>query len=301
MIQIFQNKSLDKDRMNTIENWFRDKITLILKSNNYDKKKRLNKILDSYGIDLYNDIILAKFDKLLEKKEFIEKNINYSEICYKKDKSKKRKIAKMFFCKCYEKFRKEYGAELCQQLQISVCPYCNRNFINSYIIDDDIKTSAEFDHFFSKSKYPIFAISLYNLIPCCHDCNHTKGKEEFNISPYDKKYTTNNSLTFSFKPIENDEIKITIKPLIDKKNDDIKKLNLESKYQIHSQYVKEIIAKIHNYTPAYFNQPILRELNITDEELFIGNYLSEENYYKRPLSKLTHDINEEIKNYMKKE
>ena len=38
----------------------------------------------------------------------------------------------------------------------------------------------QFDHWFPKKKYPLLAISFYNLIPCCTYCNSSvKGDIEF--------------------------------------------------------------------------------------------------------------------------
>ncbi len=39
--------------------------------------------------------------------------------------------------------------------------------------------SSELDHFLPKSKYPLFAVSPYNLIPCCKDCNTAKSSYPF--------------------------------------------------------------------------------------------------------------------------
>ena len=47
---------------------------------------------------------------------------------------------------------------------------------------------CQFDHFYNKSKYPLLAISFYNLVPVCGTCNHTKGKNDVDYSPHDKKY-----------------------------------------------------------------------------------------------------------------
>lgn len=42
--------------------------------------------------------------------------------------------------------------------------------------------------FFSRSKYPVFAVSLYNLVPACGNCNRIKsgGSKAF-ASPFDEK------------------------------------------------------------------------------------------------------------------
>ena len=44
-----------------------------------------------------------------------------------------------------------------EELQVTVCPYCNRNFVNSTYK----RTMCDLEHFFDKAKYPIFAVSFY--------------------------------------------------------------------------------------------------------------------------------------------
>lgn len=68
---------------------------------------------------------------------------------------------------------------------ITVCPYCNRNFIN---VTEEANTS-QLDHFFPKNEYPLFALCFYNLIPSCYGCNNKKSTSKFYISPYDESIT----------------------------------------------------------------------------------------------------------------
>jgi len=59
---------------------------------------------------------------------------------------------------------KPYNAyELIKKLNLSVCPYCNRNTI--YNLKNNTKRTSELDHFYPQSKYPYFALSFYNLVP----------------------------------------------------------------------------------------------------------------------------------------
>ena len=37
---------------------------------------------------------------------------------------------------------------------------------------------AQLDHFFPRDSFPIFAVSLYNLVPACSACNHIKTTKE---------------------------------------------------------------------------------------------------------------------------
>lgn len=78
-----------------------------------------------------------------------------------------------------------------RQLHTGVCPFCNRIY-TSTVYRGTVR--ASFDHFFPKSVYPYFAISLFNLIPICDVCNKNKSddaevSETFSIIyPYDESF-----------------------------------------------------------------------------------------------------------------
>ncbi|BCD01256.1 hypothetical protein BC30048_4158 [Bacillus cereus] len=89
--------------------------------------------------------------------------------------------------------------EFVKEIDVTICPYCNSQYIFVYnsrnIIKDSIKihgkTRAVLDHFFDKGKYPFLAISIYNLVPCCKVCNSDfKGTKSVDLeeyySPYEK-------------------------------------------------------------------------------------------------------------------
>jgi hypothetical protein len=68
--------------------------------------------------------------------------------------------------------------QLVNALDVRVCPYCNRNFTSTLILDNNGKLRPQLDHFYPKSIYPYFAISLYNLIPSCSVCNTVFKRDE---------------------------------------------------------------------------------------------------------------------------
>jgi len=63
------------------------------------------------------------------------------------------------------------------------CPYCG------------IGQVSTLDHYLPKSKFPIFSVLPYNLVPSCKDCNTGKGtnfateKEKQTLHPYYDNYT----------------------------------------------------------------------------------------------------------------
>ena len=53
-------------------------------------------------------------------------------------------------------------------LGLEVCPYCS---ILPLEFEPDRNVKPQLDHFLPKGIYPFLAMSYYNLIPACHDCN----------------------------------------------------------------------------------------------------------------------------------
>jgi len=77
--------------------------------------------------------------------------------------------------------------DLISSLGIKTCPYCNRQYITSWTDEKNGKTTADLDHFYPKSLFPLFALSAFNFIPSCHVCNSLmKGDWYYEtIYPYD--------------------------------------------------------------------------------------------------------------------
>lgn len=69
---------------------------------------------------------------------------------------------------------------LALHIKINSCPYCNLHILdltNVDLGDNEVQISAycELDHILPQSKYPLFASSIWNLVPVCHDCNSKKS------------------------------------------------------------------------------------------------------------------------------
>ena len=72
----------------------------------------------------------------------------------------------------------------------SPCPYCNCDSMDIIEYDDlngDQSEQAllDLDHFFPKSKFPFLAVSIFNLVPSCHNCNgRIKRDIEFRLETH---------------------------------------------------------------------------------------------------------------------
>jgi hypothetical protein len=146
----------------------------------------------------------------------------------------------------YKAFR---GSNFCKELfskigfKSTTCPYCNDNKLN--IIKLRTKTSnaikqkayLDLDHFYPQSQHPFFAVSFYNLVPTCHDCNSNDKKDksfaiETHIHPYHEAFDNFYRFRISLRVLLGDPFdKIDIEKLpgkpLDKTLDD---LNLEARY-----------------------------------------------------------------------
>lgn len=186
--------------------------------------------------------------------------------------------------------------EFVEELQVTVCPYCNRNFVNSTYK----RTMCDLDHFYDKETYPILAVSFHNLVPVCHACNHAKARKAISYSPHNMNFNTDDLLSFDYFVTgmdylsDNKQIGIEI-DCTGAFQSNVKELKLREVYQIHSDIVQECIKKAIMFNPEYLTNLFntYNGLFESEEELYrivFGNYMEESSYGKRPLSKLTKDI-----------
>jgi hypothetical protein len=85
------------------------------------------------------------------------------------------------YAKFAEKKKRKWCAYgLCRRTNVKTCPYCNLSYELTIFDQDEGVMRPALDHFFDKSKYPLFGISIGNLVPSCHHCNSTlKGSKDF--------------------------------------------------------------------------------------------------------------------------
>lgn len=223
----------------------------------------------------------------------------------------------------YDKFivktTKWNGYRLTEELSINVCPYCNRNYIHTLRTGNG-STRPELDHFYPKSIYPFLSISIYNLIPSCHICNsNLKGSIDFfireHLHPFE--YTNHNQLKFKieYKPavsmtplLQIEDFDIVCDFIKESENDENKMIKnsvetfkTEKLYNFHKDVAQEIV-----FNAVYYNETKRDELkklfgdqneiddNFIDRVIY-GNYIGENDFGKRPLSKFTSDLVAKLK------
>ena len=265
-----------------------------LAQKHYEELKSKIKIFTSnYSLE---EVITAKPEKLHE-----------IAMAYKDDN------AFYFMINLYDNFcdkKKEYDAyDLAKSLQVNVCPYCNRNYTFTVTVEEKDLTRPQFDHFYDKATYPILALSFYNLIPSCSTCNSTmKGTKQFSLAthvhPYvegfdDKAHFALHVKSSSFYYDEKGfDLDINTKDAKAQKN--INDFELQEIYKNHKDIVLELIQKAEMYNESYIEE-LMQNYEGTlfkNEEdllrLIFGGYINDEDLGKRPLSKLTKDILEQL-------
>ena len=189
------------------------------------------------------------------------------------------------------------GFWLAKELNIKTCPYCNRAY--TFTVKANGTTRPEFDHFRPKSKFPYFALSFYNLVPSCLVCNHLKGEKIINIHPYEKEF--GNEYKFQLDPLEimlkNEVSHVNIKP--DENNANIGVFMLNELYNNHMDYINEIVDRAKAYNADYYDSLIesFHQMGAHPSEInryIWGCYLDVAEQGKRPLSKLTKDILDQL-------
>lgn len=217
-----------------------------------------------------------------------------------------------FMVNLYENFcnkKKEYDAyDLAESLHVNVCPYCNRNYTFT-VRSKNGSTRPQFDHFYDKATYPILALSFYNLIPSCPTCNSSiKGRKQFSLTthvhPYvegfdDKAHFALHVKDSSFYYDEKGfDLELSSNDAKAQKN--IDDFALEEIYKNHKDIVLELIQKSVMYNESYIEE-LMKNYEGTlfkNEEdllrLIFGGYISDEDLGRRPLSKLTKDMLEQL-------
>lgn len=222
----------------------------------------------------------------------------------------------------FEVFRYSKFANMPEALQLmdllggAVCPYCNRNFTTTISGTNGIR-QGQFDHYLSKSKYPWFALSLLNLIPSCGYCNQIKGNK---IKPvlYPYKEGMGRHYRFRTRPVHGigyltgismnlDEFEVegevgpvpTTPDHAQRIQNSLEIFRLEKLYKTHQEHIAWIFRQRYIFPNTYLEHlcedyPTLFSSVQEAREMLYLRHLSPERWGEHPLSKLTHDIDEEI-------
>jgi len=301
----------------------KDKINAVYKRRCIEISKTLEEIISDDDFKqihkqstLFEKLVLSSYEELqcIYKKIQDDADEIFTDIVTD-DKGNQKKIIKEKWKCIYELYdkmvNKNFNIELVQKYGVKCCPYCNENYIiNRRRKNGKSYAMAQIDHFYPRDRFPVFAVSLYNLVPVCAACNHIKSTQEIVISPHNHKYDFSH-IKISYSPksadwIDNpDSIEILFKyDEHDKEFREGMEANLDSmgvnsSYSTHTDYVQEILKKAQVYGKETRRNLLndFPDLFSSDAELIriiFGNYIEKNELLKRPLSKLTQDLLHEL-------
>ena len=290
----FKNAKLEK-REKKKQKWE----TSISKINALLKKK-----LKKYDENItFEKLVKYNYDEIKGLVEFIDKHPS---------RVKLTKNQKDYFLTLYSRLDKPW---FINELDIKVCPYCNRNYIFNFLKANKRNATAQLDHFFDKGTYPYLAVCMYNLVPSCSTCNQRKSTKKVDIFyPYLESF--NESVKFQYDGIKSlnyfknkkldffkdERVMFHLEPIkdIDKVKKHIEVFNLENLYAEHKDIVSELLQKRVIYSDSYIDELFEQykgTLFKNREELLrliTCGYISDDELGKRPLSKLIKDISTEL-------
>lgn len=232
----------------------------------------------------------------------------------------------------YKKLQKTVFPSIIEELEIKTCVYCNAQYA---IVVDDHTSLFQLDHCLPKSIYPYLCTSFYNLQPCCGSCNQRKlndemrygANKEYNLSIWQSPLDPHKDDHFHFH-IDDANLALYIiaatshdKNLLKmqyvahanptQEDEDLHKI-VEQRFHITNQYnkildvVEETVWKHQIYSAGY-----VRSLNNAIGKMFpdmkgqvrriiSGTYDGADNIYKRPLTKMIHDVIDQLDGLKKK-
>lgn len=165
------------------------------------------------------------------------------------------------------------------------------------------------DHVIDKGTHPYFALSLFNLVPSCYICNSKlKGSKTIgDVSPssdtfdfhekvkFKTYFSTNNDKLLIEKQ---DDVEVYLKEYASEPTykDYIEVFRLNERYRFHRYRVIEMIDKRKRYPDSRIQElaQLTGQTPMQVKKDLFGEYLYDDDLSKRPLSKLTRDIAEEL-------
>lgn len=258
----------------------------------------------------FKHLVLAQYSKLKQAQCAIENENRFKmkKECFKPIKVKNKLVRKDLYQTLYkaydniaksEKDGASMRVRMVRAAEITVCPYCNRDYINCRA---DNVSGAQLDHFFNRAEYPIFAVCLYNLVPVCGNCNRVKSaKVKSFVSPFDETMDWENLELFTYDPksISGSAVVIKDGTLLE---ENIKEMKIRQAYEIHDKEVKALLERKEFYSKSQVEEfkKVLCKMTISDEEMkkmIFGPQIRQEDMRTKPLGKMMHDLHKELKIY----
>lgn len=90
----------------------------------------------------------------------------------------------------YKELRDNFYPDYFEKIGIKSCVYCNSQLaLTVRKVNGNRSAKFQVDHYYSKSEFPCFSISFYNLYPVCGSCNNSKSNNKVTFNLYSNNYT----------------------------------------------------------------------------------------------------------------
>jgi len=214
----------------------------------------------------------------------------------------KKALERIFNYTWFENKRnKLYNAyELCNNLKVETCVYCNRSYTSTVINKKGEKIiRPTLDHWFPQTDYPLLSLSFYNLIPACASCNSSVKHDSMfslvsHVHPYVDKAITSDYRLVSIYDNSLNSFKITIDTSDSRIRSTLEAMEIEQIYQHHQSELADLDLIKRKYNKSYLTSlGNLLNAKLSEKEVYrimFGVEYEDEDFYKRPLSKLKKDI-----------
>lgn len=218
----------------------------------------------------------------------------------------------------YTGLRSTFYPKYFQEIGIKACVYCNSSLTVSVDrIDNDgkdvVRAKFQVDHFYPKSNFPMFSISLFNLYPSCASCNNVKNDRMLKFHLYSNEPEDMDKSNFRFELSSYDEAKYLLYKnpqeidfdFIEEKDlpkgyytfqdtFDIKGIYDTQKDLISDLVDKSLVYDFHYKKSLNESFPKLFLTKEHFEKFILGNYPRVQDIHKRPMSKFTQDIAKDL-------
>lgn len=191
-----------------------------------------------------------------------------------------------------------------------VCAYCLAQSTSIYQSNAPGKKfylTGNLDHIKAKATYPLFSLSLRNLVPVCGHCNQRKSDTEYKYDPFNPKHKhkfvftdcleyDDSTSSVKLKSLE----KMQISPNGTDFSKLAEKLDYEKLYQNFSGNAEILVDRFQKFHSKGYKthvETVSMKRNINSEmKYFVSDIpLINENIHKYPLTKFKIDLFKEIK------
>ena len=290
-----------------LREWYWEHVKYIIGRN---KKKSLRNALEKIwaerltDLDILYDIIFEELSVLVLRYKWIG---DYVEKCNQNDSDQENNIIMHYIDE--KKLTAKIRVELMDRMNVRVCPYCNQQYIYMIHGRDTVRYLGDLDHVMPKKRYPLFALSLWNLVPACKSCNQIfKGKKQKEIlSPLEDGFGEDCIFRIKYHNVEAIRGASTDFDVewsncakdIEKKNkitNNIDVFQLNEIYKVHKREIQLILWKKAVFSNIVYRKSINSIIKSVDngglemEMLLYGMDLSEDKLGEQPHAKMTHDL-----------